>query len=291
LPLRQPEGARDLVSLPAMHYFHLLRVVDRGCILVSPNQEPMEPIFKDKVIIVTGSTFGIGKATAIAFAGRGAKVVLSDWVEDEDTLKTITEHGGEATFVSCDVTKEKDIKKLVAETVARYGRLDFAFNNAGTEGTPAPAIDCTNENWNKSLAVNLTGVWHCMKYQIPEMLKTGGGVIVNNASIAGLAGFGDLPAYVASKHGVVGLTKNVALDYAKQHIRVNAVCPGVIHTPMVDRFTGKDSGVLEQLIAPTPMGRVGQPQEIAETVVFLCSNAASYITGQAIAVDGGWTTP
>jgi NAD(P)-dependent dehydrogenase (short-subunit alcohol dehydrogenase family) len=250
----------------------------------------METIFKNKVVIITGSTFGIGKSTAIAFAQRGAKVVLSDWKQDEDTLSTIIENGGDAIFVKCDVSVENDVKNLVAETIAKYGRLDFAFNNAGIEGTPAPATECSNDNWDKTININLKGVWYCMKYQIPEMLKVGGGVIVNNASIAGLVGFGGVPAYVASKHAVVGLTKNVALDYAKQNIRVNAVCPGVIHTPMVDRFTGQDPKVLEQLVAAKPMGRVGQPEEIAETVVFLCSNAASFITGQAIAIDGGWTT-
>lgn len=250
----------------------------------------METIFKNKVVIITGSTFGIGKSTAIAFAQRGAKVVLSDWKQDEDTLSTIIENGGDAIFVNCDVSAENDVKNLVAETIAKYGRLDFAFNNAGIEGTPAPATECSNDNWDKTINVNLKGVWYCMKYQIPEMLKVGGGVIVNNASIAGLVGFGGVPAYVASKHAVVGLTKNVALDYAKQNIRVNAVCPGVIHTPMVDRFTGQDPKVLEQLVAAKPMGRVGQPEEIAETVVFLCSNAASFITGQAIAIDGGWTS-
>ncbi|HSI75710.1 MAG TPA: SDR family oxidoreductase [Lunatimonas sp.] len=249
----------------------------------------MEQIFKDKVIIITGSTFGIGKTTALAFAARGAMVVLSDYIPDEDTEKSIKENGNDAIFVKCDVSREEDVRNLVAETVAHYGRLDFCFNNAGIEGTPAPATDCTNENWDKTININLKGVWYCMKYQIPEMLKTGGGSIVNNASIAGLVGFGNMPAYVASKHGVVGLTKNAALDYAKQGIRVNAVCPGVIHTPMIDRFTGGDQAAIEQLKAGKPMGRIGQPEEIAETVVFLCSDGASFITGQAIAVDGGWT--
>jgi len=250
----------------------------------------MEQIFKDKVIIVTGSTFGIGKSTAIEFAQRGAKVVLSDWREDEDTEKNIKENGGDAIFVKCDVSNEEDVKNLVDKTISHYGRLDYAFNNAGIEGTPSPVTDCTNDNWDKTMNINLKGVWFCMKYQIPEMLKVGGGSIVNNASIAGLVGFAGVPAYVASKHGVVGLTKNAALDYAKQNIRVNSVCPGVIHTPMVDRFTGEDPKVLEQLVAAKPMGRVGQPEEVAETVVFLCSSAASFITGQAIAIDGGWTT-
>jgi len=249
----------------------------------------MEQIFKDKVIIVTGSTFGIGKSTAIAFAHRGAKVVLSDWMEDEETEKIIKENGGDAIFVKCDVSNEDEVKNLVAKTISHYGRLDFAFNNAGIEGTHAPATDCSNDNWDKTININLKGVWYCIKYQIPEMLKVGGGSIVSTASIAGLVGMRNIPAYVASKFGIVGLTKNVALDYAKQNIRVNAVCPGVILTPLVDRFTREDPKVLEQFVALIPMGRAGQPEEIAETVVFLCSSAASFITGQAIAVDGGWT--
>ncbi|TVR38284.1 MAG: SDR family oxidoreductase [Cryomorphaceae bacterium] len=249
----------------------------------------MDKIFKDKVAIVTGSTFGIGKAAAIAFAERGAKVVLSDWMEDVETGAKIKELGGESIFVQCDVSDEEAVKNLVAQTIKHFGRLDFAFNNAGIEGMPGPAADCTTDNWDKTININLKGVWFCMKYQIPEMLKTGGGSIVNNASIAGLVGFSGMPAYVASKHGVVGLSKNVALDYAKEGIRVNTVCPGVIRTPMIDRFTGNDKEVEKQFAEKKPMGRIGDPEEVAETVMFLCSDAASFITGQALAVDGGWT--
>lgn len=249
----------------------------------------MDKIFNDKVVIVTGSTFGIGKAAAIAFAERGAKVVLSDWMEDVETAAKIKEIGGESIFVQCDVSDEEAVKNLVAQAVKHFGRLDFAFNNAGIEGMPAPATDCSTDNWDKTININLKGVWFCMKYQIPEMLKTGGGSIVNNASIAGLVGFAGMPAYVASKHGVVGLSKNVALDYAKEGIRVNAVCPGVIRTPMIDRFTGNDKEVEKQFAEKKPMGRIGDPEEVAETVMFLCSDAASFITGQALAVDGGWT--
>lgn len=250
----------------------------------------MKNTFENKVVLITGSTYGIGKATAIAFALRGAKVVLSDYIADIDTEKIIRKHGGEAIFVPCDVSKEEDIKNLVTKAVEKYGRLDFAFNNAGIEGTAAPVADCEIDNWDKTITINLKGVWLCMKYQIPEMLKSGGGSIVNNASIAGLVGFGGVPAYTASKHGVVGLTKNAAIDYAKQGIRVNAVCPGVIQTPMIERFTHGDEATLNLMKQTKPMGRLGFPEEIAETVVFLCSEGASFITGQAIAVDGGWTT-
>ena len=250
----------------------------------------MQSYFTDKVVIVTGSSFGIGRATALAFAKKGAKVVLADIVADRTTENAIKDDGGEGIFVLCDVTKEEDIKNLVSKTVSTYGRLDFAFNNAGIEGTPAMVNTCTNESWDKTMNVNLRGVWGCIKYQIPEILKTGGGAIVNNASIAGLVGFAGAPAYVASKHAVVGLTKNTALDFAKQNIRINAVCPGIIHTPMIDRYAAGDPKKLEQLAAGEPIGRVGEPHEIAETVLFLCSDAASFITGQAIAVDGAWTT-
>jgi NAD(P)-dependent dehydrogenase (short-subunit alcohol dehydrogenase family) len=251
----------------------------------------MEPLFKGKVAIVTGSSYGIGKSTAIYFANNGASVVLSDWADDVDTLDTITALGGKAIFVKADVSNEADVKRIVSETVKHFGRLDYAFNNAGIEGEQGTIHESSNDNWEKVIGINLTGAYYCMKHQIPEMLKTGGGSIVNNASIAGLVGFNAIPAYVASKHALVGLTKNVALDYAKQNIRVNAVCPGVIHTPMIDRFTGGNPEAIEQLVAAKPMGRVGLPEEIAGTVVFLCSNASSFITGQAIAVDGGWTTP
>lgn len=245
-------------------------------------------MFKNKVAVVTGSSYGIGRATAIAFAQNGAKLVLADYIEDKITEKTIIENGGEAIFVKCDVSNEDDVKNVVAQAISKYGRLDYAFNNAGIEGISSPIADSSNDNWDKTLNINLKGVMYGMKLQINEILKVGG-AIVNNASIAGLVGFGGMPAYVASKHAVVGLTKNVALDYAKQGVRINAVCPGVIHTPMVDRVIDNDINNLEQFTVAIPMGRVGMPDEIAKVVMFLCSDSASYITGQAIAVDGGWT--
>lgn len=248
----------------------------------------MESKFKGKVAIVTGGAFGIGRATAIAFAAEGAKVVIADWVEDVETLNSIVASGGEAIFVKCDVSKAEDVKALVAKTIATYGRLDCAFNNAGIEGANGITHDCIEENFDRTIAINLKGVWLCMKYQIAEMIKTGGGAIVNCASIAGLVGFPGLPAYVASKHGVIGLTKTAALEYAKQKIRVNAVCPGVIKTPMIDRFTGKNKEAEKQFESMEPVGRMGEPEEVANAVVWLCSEGSSFVTGDAMAVDGGW---
>ena len=248
----------------------------------------MEKFFQDKVAIVTGGSFGIGRAAAIAFAERGAKVVIADWVEDNETLNAITSAGGDAIFVKCDVSSDESVRTMVDKTIAKYGRLDYAFNNAGVEGLSAPTHECTNENWDKTIAINLKGVWLCMKYEIPHMIKQGKGAIVNNASIAGLVGFVNIPAYVASKHGILGLTKNAALEYAKSGIRVNAVCPGVIKTAMIDRFTGKDKVVEKQFESMEPVGRMGQPEEVAQAVIWLCSDAASFVTAHPMAVDGGW---
>jgi NAD(P)-dependent dehydrogenase (short-subunit alcohol dehydrogenase family) len=176
----------------------------------------------------------------------------------------------------------------VEETVQVFGGLDIAFNNAGIEGDSAPTADCSDENWAHTIAVNLTGTWLCMREEIPRMLTRGGGSIINCASVAGLVGFAGIPAYTASKHGIVGLTKTAALDYATMGIRVNAVCPGVIHTAMVERFTHGDPEAEAALFAGEPMGRMGEPEEIASAVVWLASDGASFVTGQAIAVDGGW---
>jgi len=243
-----------------------------------------------KVALVTGAASGIGRESALAFARAGAKVVVSDITVDagEETVAMIKKAGGEAVFVKADVSKQADVQALIDKAVATYGRLDCAHNNAGIEGVPAPCMDCTEENWDKTIAINLTGVFYCCKAELAQMLKQGGGAIVNTASVAGLVGFAGIPAYTASKHGVNGLTKQIALDYAKENIRVNSVCPGVIHTPMIERFTGGDPAALAALEASEPVGRLGKPSEIADAVVWLCTDKASFVTGINLPVDGGF---
>ena len=196
--------------------------------------------------------------------------------------------GGEATFVPVNVTQADEVKAMVAAAVSAYGRIDCAHNNAGIEGVFATTADYPEEDWDRVMAVNLKGVWLCMKYEIPQMVQQGGGAIVNTASLAGLVGAKRMPAYVASKHGVAGLTKTAALEYAKSGIRVNAVCPGIIHTSMVDRmFLNRRPDLEDRLAAVEPMGRLGKPEEVAEAVVWLCSDAASFVTGHTMTVDGG----
>lgn len=246
--------------------------------------------FSGKVALVTGASSGIGKATALAFANEGAHVVLADTQTDGGTevAKQIESSGGKVIFEKCDVSSESAIKTLIKKTIDTFGRLDCAFNNAGIEGTQGITPECTMENWDHVINVNLKGVWLCMKYEIPQMLKQGSGVIVNCSSIAGLVGFPGIPAYVASKHGVVGLTKTAALEFAKSNIRVNAVCPGVIQTPMIDRFVHGEAQIRKQLADNEPIGRVGRPEEVAQATLWLCSSEASFVTGHSLAVDGGW---
>jgi NAD(P)-dependent dehydrogenase (short-subunit alcohol dehydrogenase family) len=246
--------------------------------------------FAGKVALITGGNAGIGRATAIEFAKQGAKVVVSGRREKEgqDVVAEIKALGSEAMFAKTDVSKASDVKAMIEQTLATFGRLDFAFNNAGVEETLTPLPDQTEETYDRIMGINVKGVWLSLKHEIPAMLKTGGGAIVNNSSIAGLIGAVGAPVYVASKHAVNGLTKSVALEYAKQNVRVNAVAPGTIETRMFRDFAAAPE-VRQALEAATPIGRVGQPEEIASTVVWLCSDGASFITGQILPVDGGYT--
>ena len=246
--------------------------------------------FDGKVAIITGASSGIGRAAALAFAREGAKVVVADVLVagGDETVRMVKKAGGQAIFVKTDVSRAADVQTMVEKAVRKYGRLDYAFNNAGIEGEPAPIADSSEKNFDRVIGINLKGVWLCMKYEIPEMLKHKGGAIVNCSSIAGLVGFAGVTPYAASKHGVVGLTKTAALEYAKAGIRINAVCPGIIRTPMIERFTGGKAEAEAQLTAGEPVGRIGTPEEIAEAVVWLCSDAASFMTGHPMVVDGGW---
>lgn len=242
-----------------------------------------------KVALVTGAGSGIGQATAILFAREGANVVVSDVNEQggKKTVECIKSAGGEATFIRADVSSSADVEMLIKTTIHIYGRLDYACNNAGIGGAQNLTADYSETDWNQLIGINLTGVWLCMKYEIPELLKVGGGAIVNMSSILGLVGFAGAPAYVAAKHGVIGLTKTAALEYSAQNIRVTAVCPAFIQTPMVEKAI-TDTDVLQMLAEMHPIKRMGKPEEVAELVVWLCSDKASFVMGNAILVDGGF---
>jgi NAD(P)-dependent dehydrogenase (short-subunit alcohol dehydrogenase family) len=248
--------------------------------------------FAGKVAFVTGAANGIGRAAAVAFAREGASVVVADVSEEgsRETVRLVEGHGGRAVAVRCDVTKAADVKAALARTVEAFGRLDFAFNNAGIEPKkPAPTADYDEDEWDRIIDVDLRGVFLCMKYEIPLILKQGGGAIVNTSSGAGVIGIKGSPAYTAAKHGVIGLTRAAALDYAARNLRVNAVCPGYIDTPMMGRFTGGTPEGVAKVVAEEPVGRMGTAEEIAAAVVFLCSDAAAFVVGHAMVVDGGQT--
>jgi NAD(P)-dependent dehydrogenase (short-subunit alcohol dehydrogenase family) len=242
-----------------------------------------------RAAVVTGGGSGLGQASAVALARAGATVTVAD-VNDAggaETVQLIEAAGGDADFVQTDVTQVDEVERMVESAVSRWGRLDCAVNNAGMTGPNGSVADYTLDDWNRTIGLNLTGVFLCLKYEIPAMLQAGGGSIVNMASGAGLVGFAGLPAYVASKHGVVGLTKAAALEYAKQGIRVNAICPGSTRTPMLEGFMGGDATIERMMTAGVPLGRLGRPDEIGEAVAWLCSDAASFVIGHAMAVDGG----
>ena len=246
----------------------------------------IETMTDQKVAIVTGGSSGIGRATAIALAKEGAKIVVAARrsKEGDETVQLVKGTGSDGIFVKTDVANENDVRSLVEKTVKQYNRLDYAFNNAGIEEMTTPLVNQTSEVFDQIMNVNVKGVWLSMKYEIPEMIRTGGGAIVNTSSGAGVIGYPQQPIYIASKHAVLGLTKSAALEYAKSGIRINAIAPGVTETEMVERV---DKQLIEHLKSITPIGRIGDPQEIANAVVWLLSDKASFVLGHTLLVDGG----
>jgi NAD(P)-dependent dehydrogenase (short-subunit alcohol dehydrogenase family) len=242
-----------------------------------------------KVAIITGGSSGIGRATAVALAKEGVRVVIAARraKEGEETVLLVKQAGGDGIFVKTDVANEEDVRSLVEKTVKTYGRLDYAFNNAAIEETTKSFVDQTSSVFDSIMNINVKGVWLSMKYEIPQMLKNGGGSIVNTSSVAGVNGFPQMPIYVASKHAVLGLTKSSALEYAKSGIRINAVAPGAVETDMYERAVGGNKQFLQTLIAMHPIGHIGKPEEIANAVVWLLSDKASFVTGHTLLVDGG----
>jgi NAD(P)-dependent dehydrogenase (short-subunit alcohol dehydrogenase family) len=247
--------------------------------------------FVGKVAFVTGGGTGIGRAAALAFAREGANVVVADVSEEgnQETARMIEDAGTQALALRCDVARAEEVKAALDKTADAFGRLDFAFNNAGVEQPIRQAADIAEEEWNRIINIDLRGVFLCMKYEIPLMLKQGAGVIVNTSSGAGVKGIAGQAAYCAAKFGLIGLTKAAALDYAKSNVRINAVCPGIIQTPMMDRFSGGTPEGRARVIAQEPVGRMGKPEEIAAAVVWLCSDAAAFVVGHAMVIDGGQT--
>ena len=250
----------------------------------------MAGMLQDQVALVTGGSTGIGRTTALAFAREGASVVIANRSVEggEETVRLIADQGGDAMFVRTDVSQSAEVEALITQAVERYGRLDCAFNNAGYEGLRVPTADVTEADWEQALNTNLTGVWLCMKYAIRQMLTQTQGCIVNMSSVVGLAGLNGIsPALVACHHGIIGLTRQAAVEYARAGIRVNAVCPTATRTERFERVHGADPAVEARMGARNPSGRIGQPEDAAEAVVWLCSEAASFVVGHTLVVDGG----
>ena len=249
----------------------------------------IQEMTNQKVAIITGGSSGIGRATAVALAKQGVKIAIAARraKEGEETVRLVKEAGSDGVFVKTDVANEDDVKSLVEKTAKTYGRLDYAFNNAGIEETMTPLVDQTSDIFNQIMNVNVKGVWLGMKYEIPQMIRNGGGAIVNTSSGAGVIGIPQMPIYVASKHAVLGLTKSAALEYAKSGIRINAIAPGVVETGMLERAAEDNKQFVETLKSMHPIGRIGDPEEIANAVVWLLSDKASFVLGHTLLVDGG----
>jgi NAD(P)-dependent dehydrogenase (short-subunit alcohol dehydrogenase family) len=247
--------------------------------------------FENKVALVTGAGSGMGLATAKAFAESGASVALADW--NEKAVRSATEElaaqGHKALAIHCDVADDAQVEAMVEQTVATFGRLDAAYNNAGVQNIVAETADAPREDFDRVMAINLRGVWSCMKFELRQMRKQGSGAIVNCSSLGGLVGAPGRGTYHAAKHGVIGLTKSAALEYASRGIRINAVCPGIINTPMVAGMLATQAEAMKELMKDVPIGRLGRAEEIADAVLWLCSPAASFVIGHALAVDGGFT--
>ncbi len=242
-----------------------------------------------KVALITGAGAGIGRAAALAFAREGASLILADVVAAEQTATTVKAAGGAALAVQCNVSSHPDVEALIRKALSAYGRIDCAFNNAGIESRIANTADITEEEFDRQIAVNLKGVWLCLKYELPQMVSQGGGAIVNTSSAAGIAGAPGWCAYTAAKHGVIGITKCAALEYARAGVRVNAICPGAIDSPMGKRIAANNPGYRDMLIAHAPNGRLGRPEEVAEAALWVCSDAASLVSGAILTVDAGTT--
>lgn len=251
----------------------------------------MAKLFEDKIALITGAASGIGRATARAFAEEGARVIVLDVSTEagHETVQLVEEDGGEAAFIKADVSQAEEVQAAIQTIIETYGRLDIGINNAGIAGPWTRVADLSFDDWERVLAINLNGVFYCMHYEIKQMLQQGAGVIVNTASVAGLRGLANASAYSASKHAVVGLTKAAALEYARQGIRVNAVCPVFTRTPLFEEMFELNPNYEEKLKRNIPMRRYGTPENIADAIVWLCSDAASFVTGQAVPLDGGMT--